>query len=42
MKEAKTVAVIMAGGAGEKIWPLSRKTRPKKFLRLVDGSKTLL
>jgi len=29
-------AVIMAGGGGTRLWPLSRKARPKQFLRLVD------
>ncbi len=29
-------AVIMAGGGGTRLWPLSRKTRPKQMLRLVD------
>ncbi len=28
------VAVIMAGGAGERFWPYSRKERPKQLLRL--------
>ncbi len=28
-------AVIMAGGGGTRLWPLSRKDRPKQFLRLV-------
>lgn len=28
-------AVIMAGGGGTRLWPLSRKERPKQFLRLV-------
>jgi len=29
-------AVIMAGGGGTRLWPLSRKTKPKQMLRLVD------
>lgn len=32
---------IMAGGSGERFWPLSRKTKPKHLLRLIS-SKTLL
>ena len=32
---------IMAGGSGERFWPLSRKAKPKHLLRLVS-SKTLL
>jgi mannose-1-phosphate guanylyltransferase len=31
----------MAGGSGERFWPLSRKTKPKHLLKLVS-SKTLL
>jgi mannose-1-phosphate guanylyltransferase len=33
--------VIMAGGGGTRLWPLSRRDRPKPFLPLVDG-ETLL
>ena len=29
-------AVIMAGGGGTRLWPLSRKTRPKQMLCLLD------
>jgi mannose-1-phosphate guanylyltransferase len=32
----------MAGGSGERFWPLSRKLRPKQLLRLTDPSKTML
>ncbi|MBW8015617.1 MAG: mannose-1-phosphate guanylyltransferase [Planctomycetes bacterium] len=34
-------AVIMAGGTGKRLWPLSREKRPKQVLKLIDG-KTLL
>ena len=37
----KRFAVIMAGGAGERLWPLSRKEAPKQFLQLL-GERTLL
>src|SRR3977135_1644288 len=30
------VALILAGGSGERFWPLSRRTRPKQLLRLVS------
>ncbi|NTU52134.1 MAG: mannose-1-phosphate guanyltransferase [Chlorobiaceae bacterium] len=30
-------AVIMAGGIGSKLWPLSRKRIPKQFLHFFDG-----
>ena len=33
-------AVIMAGGGGTRLWPLSRKQRPKQMLSL-DGGRTL-
>lgn len=33
--------VLMAGGAGTRLWPLSRTATPKQFLKL-DGKKTLL
>jgi mannose-1-phosphate guanylyltransferase len=29
-------AVIMAGGGGTRLWPLSRRSRPKQMLALVD------
>jgi mannose-1-phosphate guanylyltransferase len=35
--QPKFVPVILAGGKGERFWPLSRKHRPKQFLSL-DGS----
>lgn len=35
-------AVIMAGGSGERFWPLSRKARPKQLLRLTDPDKSML
>src|SRR5215203_4242795 len=34
-------ALILAGGSGERFWPLSRRTRPKELLRLVSD-RTLL
>ena len=34
-------ALILAGGSGERFWPLSRRKRPKQLLRLVSD-KTLL
>jgi mannose-1-phosphate guanylyltransferase len=37
----RQVAAIMAGGRGERFWPLSRQSRPKQFLRLT-GDKTML
>ena len=34
-------AVIMAGGAGVRLWPLSRRNRPKQTLRVFDGKSLL-
>ena len=31
---ATLIPVLMAGGQGQRLWPLSRTTRPKQFLRL--------
>ena len=32
----KIVPVILCGGSGTRLWPLSRKETPKQFLKLVD------
>jgi ribose/xylose/arabinose/galactoside ABC-type transport system permease subunit len=34
-------ALIMAGGSGTRLWPLSRQDRPKQTLRLV-GERSML
>ncbi len=34
-------ALILAGGSGERFWPLSRRNRPKQLLRLVSKSSLL-
>lgn len=34
-------AVIMAGGFGERFWPMSRRTRPKQLLSIV-GKRTMI
>lgn len=34
-------AVIMAGGSGTRLWPLSRGARPKQLLDVVDGKSLL-
>jgi mannose-1-phosphate guanylyltransferase len=36
------VPVILAGGKGERFWPLSRKLRPKQFLSLDGSGQSLL
>ncbi|MCC6695082.1 MAG: mannose-1-phosphate guanylyltransferase [Candidatus Hydrogenedentes bacterium] len=36
------VGVVMAGGSGERFWPLSRKDRPKQLLHLTSENETML
>ena len=38
---SESVAVILAGGSGTRLWPLSRQQLPKQFLNL-KGEETLL
>jgi mannose-1-phosphate guanylyltransferase len=38
----KIYPVIMAGGAGTRFWPLSRRNRPKQFLALTGGAPLLV
>lgn len=40
MRNEHFYAVIMAGGGGTRLWPLSRKKRPKQMICL-DGERTL-
>lgn len=37
MLDDRCYAVIMAGGYGTRLWPLSRKNKPKQWLKLFDG-----
>lgn len=41
MSDVSIVPVIMAGGTGSRLWPLSRELYPKQFLQL-SGGETLL
>ena len=34
-------AIVLAGGAGTRLWPLSRQKYSKQFLKLVDGTALL-
>ena len=42
-KDSKVVLipVILCGGAGSRLWPVSREQRPKPFIRLADGQSLL-
>src|SRR5579862_2124535 len=42
MGQLASVAVILAGGSGERFWPLSTPDRPKQLLALSGSEKTLL
>jgi len=33
--------IVLAGGTGTRLWPLSRKKYSKQFLKLVDGTPLL-
>ena len=33
----KIIPVIMSGGAGSRLWPLSRNAEPKQLLPLISG-----
>lgn len=41
MSNASITPVILTGGSGTRLWPLSRKARPKQFLPLI-GDATML
>src|SRR5471030_2717476 len=36
------IPVIMAGGSGSRLWPLSRQLNPKQFLCLADSELSML
>jgi mannose-1-phosphate guanylyltransferase / mannose-6-phosphate isomerase len=36
------IPVILSGGAGTRLWPVSREGHPKPFMKLVDGESLLL
>ena len=43
MKKYKILPVILCGGKGSRLWPLSREGYPKQFLPLVaNGEFTLM
>ena len=38
----KIIPIILAGGTGSRLWPLSRRSFPKQFLNLLDDEYTML
>lgn len=36
-KTSQLVPVILSGGAGTRLWPVSRRAHPKPFMKLLDG-----
>src|SRR5437764_14280572 len=38
---AHFVPVILSGGAGSRLWPVSREALPKPFIKLPDGESLL-
>lgn len=38
----KRTAIIMAGGSGERFWPLSRKNKPKQLLPLGNSERSMI
>jgi mannose-1-phosphate guanylyltransferase/mannose-6-phosphate isomerase len=37
----KLIPIILCGGAGSRLWPLSREQHPKPFIKLADGESLL-
>jgi mannose-1-phosphate guanylyltransferase len=38
---ARLIPVIISGGAGTRLWPVSREAHPKPFMKLADGQSLL-
>ena len=41
-KIKKIIPIILAGGTGSRLWPLSRKSFPKQFLNLLNDEYSML
>lgn len=41
-KALMLIPVILSGGAGTRLWPVSREGNPKPFMKLADGDSLLL
>ena len=39
---SKIIPIILAGGTGSRLWPLSRKSFPKQFINLLEDKYTML
>lgn len=39
--DVKLIPTILCGGAGSRLWPVSRELHPKPFIRLADGRSLL-
>lgn len=37
MTRSKLITVVLSGGAGTRLWPASRESHPKPFMKLADG-----
>lgn len=37
----KLIPVIMSGGVGSRLWPVSREAHPKPFMALPDGQNLI-
>jgi mannose-1-phosphate guanylyltransferase/mannose-6-phosphate isomerase len=35
------IPVILSGGAGTRLWPISRESSPKPFIKLPDGQSLI-
>ena len=43
MRDKPIIPIILCGGSGSRLWPLSRESFPKQYLSLcTNGNKTLL
>jgi len=40
MSAARLIPVVMCGGAGTRLWPVSRESMPKQFVPLIDERST--
>lgn len=41
MTQNTLIPVVLCGGAGSRLWPVSRQAHPKPFIRLADGQSLL-